>query len=85
MRKLKKLVLNAIAESGITEDEGKLSTTFEDKVRQLISVHFIDFTFKVFLYDTFLFGNRSIQAPDLELRTSMFTWWPRIKLQLVAE
>ncbi|KAM5547302.1 UBP1-associated proteins 1C [Rosa sericea] len=32
MRKLKKLVLNAIVESGITEDEEKLSTTFEEKI-----------------------------------------------------
>lgn len=41
MRKLKKLVLNAIAESGITEDEDKLSRTFEQKVSQVNFVHFI--------------------------------------------
>ncbi|KAL6220955.1 hypothetical protein ACLB2K_008708 [Fragaria x ananassa] len=32
MRKLKKLVLDAIEESGITEDEESLSTTFEEKI-----------------------------------------------------
>ncbi|KAL6226733.1 PREDICTED: UBP1-associated proteins 1C [Fragaria vesca subsp. vesca] len=32
MRKLKKLVLDAIAESGITEDEESLSTNFEEKI-----------------------------------------------------
>lgn len=41
MRKLKKLVLNAIAESGITENEDKLSQTLEQKVSQLNFVHFI--------------------------------------------
>lgn len=41
MRKLKKLVLNAIAESGITDNEDKLSRTFEQKVSQLNLVHFI--------------------------------------------
>lgn len=40
MRKLKKLVLNAIAESGITDNEDKLSRTFEQKVSQLNLVHF---------------------------------------------
>lgn len=41
MRKLKNLVLNAIAESGITENEDKLSQTLEQKVSQLNFVHFI--------------------------------------------
>lgn len=59
MRKLKKLVLDAIAESGITEDEESLSTTFEEKVNPLtLLVIFIvcvniDFTLKVILIHCF--------------------------------
>ena len=60
IRKLRKLVLNAIAESGITEGEEKLSTIFEEKVSWLTFLHFIsfvqladtieyDFSFKVFV------------------------------------
>lgn len=59
MRKLKKLVLDAIAESGITEDEESLSTNFEEKVNPLtLLVIFIvcvniDFTLKVILIHCF--------------------------------
>ena len=46
MRRLRKLVLKALQESGITEDETKLNDTLEDKVSPsngpcFIFIHFM--------------------------------------------
>lgn len=43
MRKLKKLVLKALEESGITDDETKLSNKLEHKVCGLCDVYLLHF------------------------------------------
>lgn len=53
MKKLKKLVLNSLGESGITEDETQLSGMLEHKVRPLKSC-----TVSFYLYTLFRINNQ---------------------------